>query len=79
MIYYLPILLKKKIKRSYFVLLLAGLINDAFALAKVGLLPYGTALDLTLYLGNTLNSHIFRLRWNIFSTFKDFLFLFILQ
>ena len=66
MISYLPILLKK-IKRSYFVLLLAGLINDAFALAKVGLLPYGTALDLTLYLGN------------IFSTSKDFPFLFILQ
>ena len=33
-------------------LLIAGLINDAFALAKVGLLPYGAALDLTLYLGN---------------------------
>ena len=31
-----------------------GLVNDAFALAKVGLLPYGTALDLTLYLGKKL-------------------------
>merc|ERR1711962_360541 len=28
-----------------------SLINDAFALAKVGMLPYGAALDLTLYLG----------------------------
>jgi len=29
-----------------------SLINDAFALAKVGMLPYGTALDLTIYLGS---------------------------